>query len=261
MTAPRQTRRRVSISVRMLMVLVVAVGGWLGWYVRSIRLQREAVDSVKKSHGHIGYEWEYKDDQPYMRGKPWAPAWLVKRLGVDAIGSVISVGIYDSGTDADLARIGNLKRLQHLNVLGAKMTDDGLANLEGITGLRSLYLCYMPISDAGLDHLTLKRLRWLSLQDTQITDASLARMGGLASLEYLSLNGTRITDAGLVHLKGLEGLTELSLENSAVTDAGLAHLRGLTGLKTLWLGGSKVTAECVQALRRSLPGLEIKGVP
>jgi internalin A len=255
-------RRRFGITVRALVVLVVVVAGGLGWFIRSVRLQREAVAAVERARGHIGYEWEYQDDQPVPGIKPRAPApeWLLRWVGVDCLYSVVSVGLYGPGTDADLDRIGKLGHLRQLNILGAQVTDAGLAHLEGITGLRALYLSNMPITDAGLDHLTLSKLRWLSLQNTAITDASLAHLRGSADLEFLSLNGTRITDAGLVHLSGLTSLTELSLENSAVTDAGLANLRRLTRLNTLWLGDSSVSVEGTRELKRSLPNLTINGL-
>src|SRR4051794_33131442 len=106
---------QVRLSVRWLMALVLVLGGGLGWHIRAVRLQEAAVAAVTRAHGHIGYEWEYKDDQPIYGGKPWAPDWLVKYVGVDHVGSVTSVGIYQQGTDADLAQIGNLKRLRELN--------------------------------------------------------------------------------------------------------------------------------------------------
>ena len=253
---------RVRVSVRWLMTLVLAVGGWLGWYIRGVQFQVAAVAAVTRAHGHVGYEWEFKDDQPNPRGKPWAPDWLVKRVGVDCVSSVVSVGLYQEGRDADLVAIGNLVRLRSLNIIKAQVTDAGLASLGRISGLRSLSLSGMPITDAGLGHLTLTRLRWLILQDAPITDASLRRLDGLAELEYLGLSGTGVTDAGLVHLRRLTGLTGLALENTRVTDAGLSNLKGLTKLQDLWLGGSRVTTEGVRELRRSLPPkVDIRGVP
>jgi hypothetical protein len=42
-----------------------------------------------------------------------------------------------------------------------------------------------------------------------------------------------VTDAGLAHLARLTSLQELNLESTQVTDAGLAHLAGLTSLQEL----------------------------
>ena len=49
------------------------------------------------------------------------------------------------------------------------------------------------------------------------------------------LNSTNVTDAGLGHLKGLAKLQSLYLSQTEVTDAGLEHLKGLTQLQSLYL--------------------------
>ena len=41
----RPWRRFLRFSVRGLIVLVLVIGGWFGWVVRSARIQREAVAS------------------------------------------------------------------------------------------------------------------------------------------------------------------------------------------------------------------------
>jgi hypothetical protein len=79
------------------------------------------------------------------------------------------------------------------------------------------------------------------LADTQITDAELAQLQGLTSLQGLFMVNAQVTDAGLAHLKGLTGLQELYLNNTQVTDVGLAHLQGLTSLQGLWLTNTQVT--------------------
>jgi hypothetical protein len=260
MRASTTPTRQTGLSVRGLMLLVLVMGGSLGWYIRDVRLQRAAVAAVERARGRVAYEWQYKGDEPDARGEPWAPDWLRKKVGVDYLGSVVAAGIRDDGTDAELAWIGKLSRLQRLTIRGARVTGAGFAHLEGISGLRALYLHDMPISDAALAHLNLTRVRWLSLEGTNIGDTSLARLKQSAELEFLSLKGTKVTDAGLVHLERLMGLTGLSLEYTMVSDAGLAHLRGLTRLEKLWLRGSKVSAQGTQELRRVLPKLTIGGV-
>src|SRR5690349_5325890 len=61
---PRRWWKRlpVRLSLRALMFLVLVLGGGLGWVVHRAHVQRDAVAAVMKAHGHIGYEWEYKDD-------------------------------------------------------------------------------------------------------------------------------------------------------------------------------------------------------
>ena len=52
------------------------------------------------------------------------------------------------------------------------VTDAGLANLEGLTKLQSLNLAKTKVTDAGLEHLkTLTALRSLDVSETAVTDA------------------------------------------------------------------------------------------
>jgi hypothetical protein len=50
-------------SVRGMVVLVLVIGGWLGWMVRSARIQQEAVAglSMLRSMIHLGVS-RYRDD-------------------------------------------------------------------------------------------------------------------------------------------------------------------------------------------------------
>ena len=97
----------------------------------------------------------------------------------------------------------------------------------------------------------------LHLGGTDVTDAGLAHLAGLASLQRLHLEKTRVTDAGLAHLAGLENLSYLNLYQTAVTDAGLAHLEGLKNLKSVYLWQSKVTPDGAERLRKALPECEV----
>src|SRR5690242_517598 len=54
--------------------------------------------------------------------------------------------------------------------------------------------------DAALSHLKDLDVHYLSLGN-DLSDAGLAHIKGLKSLEYLSCNGDRFTDAGLIHLE------------------------------------------------------------
>ena len=172
-------RRFLRFSVRGLIVLVIAIGGGLGWLVRSARIQREAVATICDAGGSVLYDWEWSDGDYTKRREPWAPGWLVELIGVDYFGHV---------TD----------------VLLTEITDTAMVPVGRLTGLQSLRHAYeSPLTDAGMAHLK-----------------------GLTSLQHLDLGGTQIGDAGLVHLKGLYDLSELDLGFTQVTDAGLARLRG-----------------------------------
>ena len=76
------------------------------------------------------------------------------------------------------------------------------------------------------------------LSGTRITDAGLADLKGLTSLQTLELP-RQITDAGLEHLKDLTSLHNLDLRNTQVTDAGLVHLKRMTNLQELNLNSCR----------------------
>ena len=162
-----------------------------------------------------------------------------------------------TATDEDLAIVGRAATLLDVQ-LGAEISDAGLAHLKGLPKLQSLLLNDTGIGDAGLAHLSeLTELVVLHLNGTKVTDAGLAHLEGLSKIQNLFLSGTKIGDAGLVHLKKLKNLHFLNLSQTQVTDAGLVHLKSLKGLSYLGLFGTGVTAEGVADLRSAIPGLTV----
>jgi hypothetical protein len=57
-TVSRPWRRFLRVSVRGLIVLVLVVGTWPGWIVRSARIQPEAVLAIRSADGEVSYDWE-----------------------------------------------------------------------------------------------------------------------------------------------------------------------------------------------------------
>jgi internalin A len=91
----------------------------------------------------------------------------------------------------------------------------------------------------------------VDLASTWITDADLARIGGLQYLRKLNLAHTKITDVGMEHLAGLKGVTDLNLYyGEYITEDGIAHLKGWTKLERLNLRGTKVTSKVFDHLAR-----------
>jgi hypothetical protein len=217
------------------LILVLVVGGVLGWYVRKAHQQAAAVAAIRKAGGGVFYdvEWNLASPGPYRHS--WSPMqlfdgefrkrswlrWLVERVGIDYFGNVVSV---------DLNR-GRTQDPSQLN-------------------------------DALMVHMaSLPGLRLLRLNNSVVTDAGLAHLRGLTNLQDLELLNTRITDAGLVHLEGLSDLRQLNLVNTKVTDAGLEHLKGpgypANRLGLLLVDGTRVTDCGLAALQRTLPLLRI----
>jgi RNA polymerase sigma factor (sigma-70 family) len=124
-----------------------------------------------------------------------------------------------------------------VNLAGARVTDDDLKVLpETFPALRTLYLHHDPITDAGVNNLKgLSGLTTLDLFDTHVTDAALERVAEwMPNLESLELSDTGITDSGLRFLKGLHRLRRLDVRKTKVTQAGADELhRALPGVEIL----------------------------
>ena len=122
----------------------------------------------------------------------------------------------------------------------------------------AFHLASKPAEDGDLASLEqLTNVVNLNLRKAAITDAGLAHVKGLKSLQRLHLEKTAVTDAGLAQLKDLTNLVYLNLYETAVSDAGLQHLKGLSKLRKLFVWKTQVTPAGVDALRQSLPGLEV----
>ena len=286
MEAPRKRPwwRYLRHSVRGLMLVVLAVGACLGWWLHLARVQRQAVAAIQAAGGSITYEWDALGD----RGTHGWRRWVAEHVNVDLTSYVVEVRLGPRCTDAELAQVALFDRLESLNFGGANVTDAGMASLGRLTRLRFLYLENRPITDAALVHLEaltgleilsldrtpmtdaglvhvkgLVNLRILQLASTQVGDAGLASLEGLASLGSLWLNRTKVGDAGLAHLSRLPRLRQLELDSTWITDAGLVHLGGMTSLKVLNLSHTQVSGPGLAHLRPlvGLTGLYLTRTP
>jgi hypothetical protein len=158
--------------MRGLIVLVLVIGVCLGWIIRLARnaqMQRDAVAAITRARGSVTYDFQAKHNRySSFNESPW-PRWLVKLLGVDYFGNVVSV-VIPGVSEEELIHIGNLSRLRVLYLIGPAMTDSGLPQLKGLTKLTELHVIDSPITDAGLANLKgLTKLQSIGLLDTQVS--------------------------------------------------------------------------------------------
>jgi serine/threonine protein kinase len=143
-------------------------------------------------------------------------------------------------------------------LVGANITDAGLARLAGMKKLKTLQLGNNDITDKGAQFLAaLPRLQNLDLQSTSISDRGLDQILLLPELTLLSLARTRITDVGVDALSAKAQLERLSLEGLPVSDDALDFLESLKKLRWLSLRDTDVTAEGVARLQKALPDCTI----
>ena len=151
-SVPHPWRRFLRFSVRGMIVLVLVIGGWLGWIVRSAGIQREAVAAIDQAGGEVKYDSGSTRTPTLKTHELWAPKWAVDALGVDYFGHVCEVTLTLNCTDRELADVGRLTALDSLRLYYPNVSDSGLVQLQGLTKLSKLVLSQTQISDAGLAH-------------------------------------------------------------------------------------------------------------
>jgi Leucine-rich repeat (LRR) protein len=157
-------------------------------------------------------------------------------------------------TDAGLAHLCEMTKLESLSIAKTLITDAGLADLPRLEELRRLDLSRTAITDASVMQITqLKNLESLSIAFTLITDDGLRQLSTLENLRHLSVTGTCVTDAGLAHLARLPRLQVLDLTYCQITDAGLDHLANSDTLERVRLRQTEVTLRGLRKLTAELP--------
>jgi tRNA A-37 threonylcarbamoyl transferase component Bud32 len=129
--------------------------------------------------------------------------------------------------DAALEAISTMPMLELLSIHGGSSgTAAGVRKLERLETLRGLSLMFFvnPLDEA-LDAIgRIRRLDYLNLTGSNVTDTGMPHLAGLEHLRFFALGDTKITDAALPVFARLSGLKILILQREAVTDAGLDAL-------------------------------------
>ncbi len=153
--------------------------------------------------------------------------------------------LWANTTAAGYSHIGKLTSLERLTL--SPTTDDaGLRHVAKLPNLKALYVKGTGITNAGLAQLAgLTSLEELELGGSQMkmNDQGLAHLKNLPNLKYLDLQSNTFTDAGMVYLKDVRSLHGIVVPSkwSIVGDQGLAHLASLPNLERLLIGGSPIT--------------------
>ncbi len=272
-----------TISLRGLLLVILAIALGLGWIANKARQQREAVSALQKFGGFVHYDWEFKNGRVKVpRGnslwkptwgtltpgrKPWAPDWVRRAAGDECFQSIAHVSLYVDikkgmadatwvnmgAADQALRKLATQTSVRTLQIGGQQVTDENLSYVGQMTGLEELSIEWaFHLTDMGFQHLSgLKQLRILHIGKSKMTDASLEAIGKLTSLEELRIGGEGFSDAGLQKLSRLTRLSYLSLDEGShsISDRGLVFLKNMTELDFLDLSGWHVSDEGIATLR------------
>jgi len=176
-----------------------------------------------------GYEVMYYEYRPewlqFLVGNritDWlsSPGVLVRR-------SRVSTNPDRHAIERILARLPDLGPVIHVSIVSHHIVDGDLAILGRLPRLDHLNLAQTAITGQGMVHLQkLKALQSLDLSDTaHLTDDGLRALGTMKQLTSLSLDGATITDENLLHLTTLTNLRRLSLSNTGVSESAIEKLR------------------------------------
>jgi len=116
-------------------------------------------------------------------------------------------------TDAGMAALGDGADLCRLNVSGTNIGDQGIAGFcKHSVKCSTLTLDSTQITDASLETLSqANNVNWLSVAHTKITDAGMKSLASCKQLSYLNIRGTQVTKQGIAQLK--KALPELYIEH------------------------------------------------
>jgi hypothetical protein len=79
------------------------------------------------------------------------------------------------------------------------------------------------------------------------------------NVEQIKLSRSKVTDADLARLSVLNTLESLAIDDTQITDAGLAHLHRLTKLERLSFSRTRATLDGRAGLQRVLPNCRVAG--
>jgi Leucine-rich repeat (LRR) protein len=186
-------------------------------------------------------------------------------------------------TDADLAKLAELTKLEKIDLDNVKITDAGLAHLSGLVKLKSLRIRdqtagHCEVGDAGIAALAklaeleelflpspkatdaaaetiakLTKIKKLNLNVTQFTDAGIAKLATLPNLDFLRLGSAKLTDKSLEHFAAMTKLDHLNIHDSPITDANLLQLVAIPNLNTLYIDRTNVSEAGLSKLTEKKP--------
>lgn len=231
---------RPQFSLRVLFVVTFLLGPVLGTFVYRVRQRpldaRRTIDQLQSKGIAIQFKLQDSADADIAS----------KFFGASPMPIKCDVAYVDNSTfsDDDLALFGLLPDFDVLRLHGTRISDRGLLHLRHLRRIRFLTLDETCISDEGLAHLAaISEISELWLSGTAVTDRGAAELAHRTDVKYLNLRKTKITDLGLAELGKMKQLVDLNVSDCEVTDSGIGNLVGLTNLEQLDLSGTGLTDE------------------
>lgn len=262
---------RFRFGMRTLFVAVVVLAVALAYVANRVavmRGQRAAISGITRTGGTFHWDYEFADDGS-LRSKlfrtdvpPPGPTWLRRFAGDDVFTDIEYVQWLDNATvtDDDLAVLSELPGLRTILIGEAGLTDDALIHLAHVPDLEVFCFRGDGITNRRIQQIaSLKKLRQLTLINARIDDDAISEIAGLKKLTHLNIPGTAITDKGLSHLAALPELLWLDLADTQITDEATSELAKLRTLKYLNVAATSISDAGIAKLS-SLPELDLLNI-
>lgn len=213
----RPKRSWLQFRLRTLLLLVTLLAVWLGLQADRARRQARAVQALGNTALFVVFDYQMPDHGPWTeeqydnadtQRQPPGPAWLRWLIGDDYFRTVVGARHL---THETIPYVRDLPQLGGFVNLDPNVRDEDLLLLARATKLQGLNL---------------------SCNKSELTDAGLQNLRGLANLEQLWL-GDKMTGVGLTHLRELPNLRSVACEGA--TAAGLEQAAALPALEELVL--------------------------
>ena len=157
---PRPGRRRFTLSLRALMVLVLVVGGLMGWKARRASIQRRAVEAITATGGSVSYDYQKQGGTWKPNAPHWAPGWLRGPIGDEYFQEPVGVFLGNRTPTGGsrpvvptLEAVARLDQVEFIHSRNCPIDDAGFARLAVMPHLSDIYLGEVDVTDEGLASL------------------------------------------------------------------------------------------------------------
>lgn len=170
----------------------------------------------------------------------------------------LNLSYTDVGSNG-LKNLLGMSGLRYLQLQYTEMNDVGMIYVSKLPNLSFLEISDTSVSDGGFMRLhALKQLKELGAENLNISDASLGALKDLNELRMLHLGGNfKITDAGVAVLAELGSLEYLDLFETNISDNSIPSIAKLKNLKGLGVTKSRMSRAGVEKLRALMPQTDI----
>jgi internalin A len=169
---------------------------------------------------------------------------LGARTTKNAAGEVTAVDLSNAWlSDADVALLAQLPKLESINLSYTKITDLGLEHLAPLQNVKHLDLYYAEaVTDLGIAHLKhWKNLEYLNVRGTKVTSSLFEHVANMSQLAFLDVGHSRVNDDLFEALDSLPRLAHLSFGGNKMSGVALPLLNSFPALKSLSVAGQQRT--------------------